>query len=105
MWPPEWWTSDYGAGEEVILEDVQYYQDLKLECIHIVASHLDSVRKGIIILENPAHLKALYHKLKDNLGKPLTMIGDIDLDLLPAFSGQKQATSRYPFLHRAVKKT
>lgn len=104
MWPPEWWTSDYGAGEEGILEDVQLYQNLTLECIHVVAGHLDDIRKGIIILENPAHLRALYHKLKDNLGRPLTMIGDMDLDLFPSLRGQKQAKPRHPFRHKAGKK-
>lgn len=106
MWPPEWWTSDYGAGEEGILEDVQLFQDLKIECIHVMASHFDGVRKGIIMLENPAHLRALYHRLKENLGRPLTMIGEMDLFLLPSLRGQKQkqAGTRDPFLRKTVKK-
>jgi len=96
IWPPEWWISDCGAGEEGILEDVQLYQEIKLECIHVVARHLGDIRNGIIMLENPDHLKALYYKLKENLGRPLTMIGDMELNLLPSLHGQKQVKNQLP---------
>jgi len=33
MWPPEWTTSDQGAGEEGVLEEVHLEQDLKTTLI------------------------------------------------------------------------
>ena len=104
MWPPEWWTSDAGAGEEGILEDVQFYQDLKMECVQVVASHLGSIRKGAIFLENAAHLKALYYKLKENRGKSLTMIGDMELDFITSLPRQRQTKTSYLFQQKRGKK-
>jgi hypothetical protein len=104
MWPPEWWISDYGAGDEGVLEEVQLRQDLTPECLYVVAMHFGDVRKGIIVLEEPAHLKILYHKLKENLGRPLAEIGDLDLELLPSLRGPKQARPRRPPRPKAVKK-
>jgi hypothetical protein len=40
----------------------------------------EDIRKGIIVLNDPAQLEILYSRLKDNIGKPLTEIGDLELD-------------------------
>ena len=83
-WPPEWWISDEGAREEGSLKHVQFRYDQTPQCISVVASHLGDDRNGIIILENPAHLEILCQKLKENIGKPLSQIGDLEIDpLLP----------------------
>ena len=81
MWPPEWWLSDEGAGEEGFLKDVQFRYDQTPQCISVVASHLGDDRNGIIILEDPLHLETLCHKLKENIGRPLSKIGDLEIDL------------------------
>ncbi len=81
-WPPEWWVSDEGAGEAGFLKNVQLRYDQKPACISVVASHLGDDRKGIIILEDPAHLEILCQKLKENIGRQLSQIGDLDIDLL-----------------------
>lgn len=81
MWPPEW-ISEEGAGEEGILEDVQLRDDLIPSLITISANHLNDSRKGIVVLDEPAHLKILYRKLKDNIGRPLTEIGNLDINFL-----------------------
>jgi hypothetical protein len=81
-WPPEWWISDEGAGETGRLKTVQLRSDQSPACISIVASHLGDDRNGIIILDDPAHLEILCDKLKANVGKPLTEIGDLTIDLL-----------------------
>ena len=84
MWPPEWGILDYGVGEEGVLVNVQLRNDLKPACIFVVANYLDDIRKGIIILEDLAYLGLLYHKLKENIGKPLTEIGDLEIDFYPS---------------------
>ena len=80
MWPPEWWISDEGAGEEGFLKNVQLRNDQTPACISVVASHLGNDRNGIIILEDPYHLETLCHKLKENIGRPLEEIGNLKID-------------------------
>jgi hypothetical protein len=80
MWPPEWWVSDEGAGEEGFLKNVQLRSDQTPACISVVASHRGDDRNGIIILEDPAHLEILCNKLKENVGKPLKEVGDLKID-------------------------
>jgi hypothetical protein len=82
MWPPEWWLSDEGAGEEGALVDVQLRDDPAMQLITISVNHCNNNRKGVILLDDPKHLKILYHKLKDNIGRSLREIGDFDIDFL-----------------------
>jgi hypothetical protein len=103
-WPPEWWVSDCEAGEEGVLEEVQLCQDLSPACISVIASQYGDSRRGIILLEDPAHLRVLYDKLLGNLGRPLTYIGNLELDLFPSLRGPKQAKPRQKFRPQAVKK-
>ena len=84
MWPPEWGISNHGVGEEGVLANVQLRNDLTPACIFAVANYLGDIRKGIIILEELAPLGLLYHKLKQNIGKPLTEIGDLEIDFYPS---------------------
>ena len=79
-WPPEWWTTDHGGGEDGFLETVHIRKDPRLNCISMMVNHLGSERRGILILENLAHLDTLYLKLKENIGKPLREIGDLEID-------------------------
>lgn len=84
VWPPEWWISDQELGEAGVLEAVQLRDDLQPRLISVVANYLGESRKGMIILEDPVQLGVLYHKLKENLGRPLEEIGDLDIDLSPS---------------------
>lgn len=86
MWPPEWGILDYGVGEEGVLVNVQLRNDLKPACIFVVANYLGDIRKGIIILEDLAYLGLLYHKLKENISRPLTEIGDLEIDFYPSLA-------------------
>jgi hypothetical protein len=79
-WPPEWWISDEGAGEEGFLKNVQLRYDQTPACLSVVATHLGDDRNGIIILEDSAHLEILWNKLKENVGRPLKEIGDLKID-------------------------
>jgi hypothetical protein len=96
MWPPEWGFSDEGAGEDGFLKNVRFHNDQTPQCISVVASHLGEDRNGIIILEDPAHLEILCQKLKENIGRPLKEIGDLNLDffLLIPKKGQKQCVRK-----------
>ncbi len=94
MWPPEWvWVSEHQSGEEGVLEDVQLRHELSTRLIAIEANHLGDCKKGIIILEDPAHLEFLFDKLQKNVGRPLKEIGDLEIDFTPELQkhGMKQA--------------
>ena len=79
MWPPEWTISDQGLGEAGVLEEVYLRRDLKPKLISVVVNHLGDIRKGIMVLEDPALLEAVYGKLKQHVGRPLTEIGDLEI--------------------------
>ena len=83
MWPPEWMFMDQELGEAGVLEEVHLRHDLNPKLISVVANHLGDVRKGIMVLEDPALLEAVYGKLKLHVGRPLTEIGDLEISLLP----------------------
>jgi hypothetical protein len=98
MWPPEWMISDQGMGEEGILEEVHLRLDLKPQLISVVANHLGEIRKGIMVLEDPALLEAVYGQLKQHVGRPLTEIGDVEISFLPPLPkrGPKQVRPPSP---------
>jgi hypothetical protein len=83
MWPPEWTTSDQGLGEAGVLEEVHLRRDLKPELISVVANHRGDLRKGIIILEDPALLAVIYRQLKQHVGRQLSEIGDLEISHVP----------------------
>jgi hypothetical protein len=78
MWPPEWSSQTHEDDEGGVLETASLHVDLKYISIRVNDS--GDIRKGVILLEHPAHLTTLYHKLEENMGKPLAEIGDLDLD-------------------------
>jgi hypothetical protein len=105
VWPPEWWISDQETGEEGILEEVRLHMNRTPALINIVANHLGDSRNGIIILEGSVQLDILYHKLKENIGRPLKEIGDLEIDLSTPLQkrGQKQARPHRAPRPKAIK--
>jgi hypothetical protein len=103
MWPPEWGFSDEGAGEDGFLKNVRFHNDQTPQCISVIASHLGNERNGIIILENPAHLEILCQKLKENIGRPLSQVGDLEIDFWPliAKKGLKQVRPQITYNARS----
>ena len=95
-WPPEWWISDEKAGEEGFLKNAQLRYDQTPPCIAVVASHLDFSRNGVILLEDLIQLEILCQKLKENLGRPLAEIGDLDIDFSLALPKQGPKQVRPP---------
>jgi len=83
MWPPEWTISDQGLGEAGVLEEVYLRRDLKPKLICVVVNHWGDIRKGIMVLEDPALLEVVYGKLKQHVGQPLRDIGDLELSHSP----------------------
>jgi hypothetical protein len=106
MWPPEWGISDQGIGEEGVLEEVHLRTDLNPKLISVVANHLGDIRKGIIVLEDAALLEVVYGKLKQQVGRPLREIGDVEINLLPSPEkrGPRQARPPSPLRYKSAVK-
>jgi hypothetical protein len=81
IWPPDWSGNEgsKGTGEEGVLTRVEFRERKKEQHISIEAEYAGVLRVGILLLENPVRLKALYHKLQENIGKPLVEIGNLDI--------------------------
>jgi hypothetical protein len=88
VWPPEWSISDHEAGEQGVLENVKLRNDLTPRLISVVVNYLGESRRGIIIQEDPAHLEIVYRKLQENLGRKLSEIGDLEIELFPPLQGR-----------------
>jgi hypothetical protein len=106
MWPPEWMMSDQGAGEAGVLQEVALRNDLSPKSIIVVANHLGDIRKGIVVLEDPLHLKAVYGKLKQHIGRPLAEIGNLEITLFPAIQkrGLRQVRPPSPLSFKSAMK-
>ena len=106
MWPPEWTISDQGLGEAGVLEEVHLRKDLNPKLISVAARHLEEVRKGIMVLEDPALLEVVYAKLKQHIGRPLTEIGDLEISHLPPMLKRslRQVRLPSPFSHKSAVK-
>ncbi len=96
MWPPEWTISDQGLGEAGVMEDVYLRRDLKPKLISVVVNHWGDIRKGIIVLEDPALLEVVYSKLKQHVGRPLTEIGDLEINHVPPLPRRHPRQVRRP---------
>jgi hypothetical protein len=82
VWPPQWSTTDEGAGEAGVLKNVKIRQDRLLKYIYIEADEDGHKLRGITMLgKNPQKLDFLYHILSQHIGKPLTEIGDLEIRL------------------------
>ena len=76
--------SEHQVGEAGVLEEVELRRELSTRLISIEANHLGDCRKGIMVLEDPAHLQLVFEKLRENLGRPLAEIGNLEIDFTPA---------------------
>jgi hypothetical protein len=96
MWPPEWTISAQGLGETGVLQEVHLRNDLNPTLISLVANHSGDIRQGIMVLEDPALLKVVYHQLKQHVGRPLTDIGDLEISHLPPMPKRDPRRMRPP---------
>ena len=103
MWPPEWTISDQGLGEAGVLEDVYLRRDLNPKLISVVVNHWGDIRKGIMVLEDPALLEVVYAKLSQHVGRPLSEIGDLEISHLPRMPQRRPRQVRpAPPRHRSA---
>ena len=93
MWPPEWTISDQGLGEAGVLEEVYLRRHLNPKLIMVVVNHWGDIRKGIMVLEDPALLEVVYAKLKQHMGRPLVEIGDLEISHSPRCRSAAQASA------------
>jgi hypothetical protein len=82
VWPPEWWPpeTDVLLNKDAMLKNV-VIQDMGHRYIQVEIETSKWPLYGVILLENPGHLDTLYQKLKENIGKPVTEIGSLEIDL------------------------
>ena len=104
MWPPEWTISDQGLGEAGVLEEVHLRNDSNPKLIRVVAKHLGDIRQGIMVLEDPALLEVVYGKLKQHVGRPLTEIGNLEIQVFPSMRkrGPRQVRPLSPPRHKSA---
>ncbi len=106
MWPPEWFISEQGTGDDGILEDVKIYDDLSPILLRIEVDYQGDARKGVILLEDPGFLEPVFSRLKENIGRPLSEIGNLEVkrSSLPQRYGMKPVRPRSPNLPSVRKK-
>jgi hypothetical protein len=85
VWPPEWWPPKHAVMIDInsVLKEVGI-QDIRHRYIRVEIETPQGPLWGGILLENPGHLDILYQKLKENIGRPLTEIGDQEIDMFPS---------------------
>lgn len=77
VWPPQWTISSQSISEKAVVKDVKLIITTNL--LRIDIEHNGIPNLGIISVEKE-DLALLYHKLKENIGRPLAEIGDLELD-------------------------
>jgi len=82
VWPPEWWPAepDFIISKNGVLKKVSI-QDIENRYLQVEIETAKGPSWGVILLEDPDHLEILYQKLKENLYRPVTEIGDLEMDL------------------------
>jgi len=92
VWPPEWWPPERAViiGKNGVLKEVGI-QDIVHQYIQVEIETPKGPLWGVILIE-PGHLQILYQKLKENIGRTLTEIGDLEIDLFSSLRkrGPKQ---------------
>ena len=77
VWPPKWTHSSQSISEKAVVKDVKFIITTNL--LRIDIEHNGILNLGIISVEKE-DLALLYHKLKENIGRPLADIGELELD-------------------------
>ncbi len=76
IWPPQWAEKDPGIVEHGLLKSVEILPITNL--IKIDADYAGTIFSGLI-LSSEEYLELLSIKLKENIGKPLTDVEDLEL--------------------------
>jgi hypothetical protein len=76
VWPPQWTEVGSGIVERGILKGVEILP--LTELIKIDATYAGSIISGLIF-SSEAYQLSLYFKLRENIGKPLVEVGDLEV--------------------------
>jgi hypothetical protein len=76
IWPPQWTEEISDMVEQGVLKGVDILPLTDL--IKIDASYAGSIISGLIFTSE-AYLESLYYKLRENIGKPLVEVGDLEV--------------------------
>ncbi len=81
VWPPEWWPPEHAVKvhKNGVLKKVGI-QEILHPYIHVEIETHKGPLWGVILLEDHHNLKTLCHKLKENIGKTLSEIEDLEID-------------------------
>jgi hypothetical protein len=82
VWPPEWWPPDRAviSSKNGLLKEVGI-QDSGRQYIQVEIETPKGPLWGVILLEDPGHIQILCQKLKENMGRTVTEIGELEIDL------------------------
>jgi hypothetical protein len=78
IWPPHWAEKGTGIDEQGILKAVEILPLTDL--IKIDATFAGSIISGLIF-SNETYQFPLYFKLRENIGRPLVEVGDLEVTL------------------------
>jgi hypothetical protein len=76
IWPPQWVEEGSGMVEQGVLKEVEILPLTDL--IKIDAAYAGSIISGLIF-SSEDYLEFLYLKLRENIGKPLVEVGDLEV--------------------------
>ena len=81
VWPPEWWPPEHTVmvNKKGVLKKVGI-QEILHPYIHVEIETRKGLLWGVILFEDHHNLETLCHKLKENIGKTLAEIGELEID-------------------------
>lgn len=77
VWPPQWTMSSQSVSDKAVLKDVKLIVATHL--LRIDVEHNGIPNLGIIAVDKEVR-ESIYHRLKENIGRPLAEIGDLEID-------------------------
>jgi hypothetical protein len=78
IWPPLWCEENYSMSERGLLKKVEMLPINRLIRIEVTCA---GIKISGLILTSEVYQTSLYWKLKENIGKPLTEIGKMEIEL------------------------
>ena len=78
VWPPQWSNSNQSINQKAVLTDVKFI--LGTDLFRIDVDHNGIPHLGIMNVEKEVR-KPLYSKLKENIGRKLVEIADLEIEV------------------------
>ena len=77
VWPPKLVISNRRIGDKAVLMDVKFIVATNLLRVDVEHNMIPDL--GIILVDE-GDLESLYHELKENIGRSLADIGELEID-------------------------